>query len=78
MLSFILIDKEFFLLNYVISNTSLIESFIIFVFKKIFLKIHLKHYDCIIVFYMFYDYVKLMIYYVINNQHLFNKIMNVF
>ena len=78
MLSFILIDKELSLLNYVIFNTFLIESFIIFIFKKISLKICLKCHDCVIVFCTFCNYVKLVICHVVNNQHLFNKIVNTF
>ena len=78
MLSFILIDKKLSLLNYVIPDTSLIENFIIFIFKKIFLKICLKHCDCVIVFYTFCDYVKLVICCIIDNQCFFNKIMNAF
>ena len=78
MLSLILIDKKLSLLSYVTSDTLLIESFIIFIFKEISLKIHFEHHDHVIVFYMFYDYVKLMICCVINNQHLFNKIINIF
>ena len=78
MLLFILIDKKLSLLSYVISDTFLIESFIIFIFKKIFLKIYLEHCDYVIVFYMFCDYVKLVICCVVNNQCFFNKIMNAF
>ena len=78
MLLFILIDKELSLLSYVTSDTLLIESFIIFTFKKIFLKIHFKCCDYVIVFCTFCDYVKFVIYCVIDNQHLFNKIINAF
>ena len=78
MLLFILIDKELSSLSYVTSDTSLIESFIIFTFKEISLKICLEYCDCIIIFYTFYDCVKLVICYVVNNQCLFNKITDVF
>ena len=78
MLSLILINKKLSLLSYVTSDTFFIESFIIFVFKKIFLKIHFKHYDYVIIFYTFCNCVKLMICYIIDNQHLFNKIVNAF
>ena len=78
MLSLILIDKELSLLSYVISDTLLIESFIIFVFKKISLKICLKCHDHVIIFCTFYNCVKLVIYHIVNNQHLFNKIINAF
>ena len=78
MLLFILIDKKLFLLSYVTSNTFLIESFIIFIFKKIFLKICFEHCDCVVVFCTFCDYIKFVICHIIDNQHLFNKIVDIF
>ena len=77
-LLFILINKKLSSLNYVTSDTFLIENFIIFVFKKIFLKICFKCCDHVVVFCIFYDYVKFMICCVIDNQHFFNKIINAF
>ena len=78
MLLLILINKEFSLLDYVIFDTLFIESFIIFAFEKISLKIYFKCHDYVVIFCMFYNCVKLMIYCVIDNQCLFNKIVNAF
>ena len=67
LLLFIFINKKLFSLNYVISDTLFIESFITFIFIKIFLKINFKCHDYVIVFYTFYNYNQFVICCIINN-----------